>query len=83
MIECSDGKVRKCVPVVASWLRDLIKKTKRLALKSMSCPNCETPKSQYERYAPEGGSIATRDHLTYQEAFLTQISATSPSEILL
>ena len=42
-MNCADGKVRQCFPVLAAWIADHAENETLHGLKRMSCPKCEAP----------------------------------------
>ena len=56
-MNCSDGKVRQCFPVLAAWIADHAENEALHGLKRMSCARCEVPIESL-------GSDATEVHPT-------------------
>jgi len=42
-INCTDGKVRRCFPLLAAWIADHMENIALHGLKSNVCPRCEVP----------------------------------------
>jgi hypothetical protein len=40
-IDCADGKVRKCFPILAAWVADHMENVALHGVKSNACPRCE------------------------------------------
>ncbi|KAF8542359.1 hypothetical protein BDD12DRAFT_729202 [Trichophaea hybrida] len=40
---CSDGKMRRCWPILASWLADHMEHANLMGVKYNSCPKCQVP----------------------------------------
>ena len=40
-IDCADGKVRKCFPILAAWIADHMENVVLHGVKSNACPTCE------------------------------------------
>jgi len=43
LIDCSDGKVRRCFPLLSAWVADHMENVTLDGLKSNACPTCEVP----------------------------------------
>jgi len=43
---CSDGKMRRCWPILASWLVDHMKHANLMGIKYNACPMGQTPKEE-------------------------------------
>lgn len=62
-MNCSDGKVRQCFPVLAAWISDHAENETLHGLKRMSCPVCEVP---LERLGLDAKEVhPTRDYSKY------------------
>jgi hypothetical protein len=62
-MNCADGKVRQCFPVLAAWIADHAENETLHGLKRMSCPKCEIP---LERLGTDAKEIhPTRDYRKY------------------
>jgi hypothetical protein len=73
-MNCADGKVRQCFPVLAAWIADHAENETLHGLKRMSCPKCEAP---LERLGTDAEEIyPTRDYQKYaritQKYFVTE-----------
>jgi len=42
-IDCTDGKVRRCFPILAAWIADHMENITLQGIKSNLCPRCEVP----------------------------------------
>jgi len=42
-IDCADGKVRRCSPILSAWVVDYMENVTLHGLKSNACPTCEVP----------------------------------------
>jgi len=42
-IDCADGKVRRCFPILAAWIADHMENVALHGIKSNVCPRCEVP----------------------------------------
>ena len=42
-IDCADGKVRLCFPILSTWIVDHMENVALHGLKSNACPNCVVP----------------------------------------
>ena len=42
-IDCDEGKVRLCFPILSAWIADHIENVALLGLKTNACPKCEVP----------------------------------------
>jgi len=42
-IDCADGKVRRCFPILAVWIADHMENVALHGIKSNVCPRCEVP----------------------------------------
>jgi len=42
-IDCADGKVRQCFPILSAWIADHIEHVALHRLKTNACPKCEVP----------------------------------------
>jgi len=78
-IDCADGKIRRCFPIMSGWIADHMENVTLLGIKSNACPKCEVPPealsraghhrardyARYERYERENRSL---DSETYDAA---------------
>ena len=62
-INCSDGMVRRCFPVLAAWIADHAENEALHGLKRMSCALCEVPVERLGSDAEE--AYPTRDYKKY------------------
>jgi len=77
-LDCPDGKVRQCYPIVAAWIADYMEYVVVARLISGFCPVCEIPKNAMGH---ESGTLRTdrlstnayprRDKLKYQRALVS------------
>jgi len=42
-IDCADGKVRQCFPILSAWIADHMDNLALHGLKTKACPKCEVP----------------------------------------
>jgi len=42
-IDCADGKVRQCFPILSEWIADHMENVALHGLKTNACPKCEVP----------------------------------------
>jgi len=42
-IDCADGKVRQCFPILSGWIADHMENVALHGLKTNACPKCEVP----------------------------------------
>ena len=42
-IDCADGKVRQCFPILSAWIVDHMENVALHGLKTNACPKCEVP----------------------------------------
>jgi len=42
-IDCADGKVRRCFPILSAWVADHMENVTLHGLKSYACSTCEVP----------------------------------------
>jgi Plavaka transposase len=67
-IDCADGKIRKCFPILSCWIADHMENVLLHGIKSNACPKCEVPQEQlgsasrhrdrdYTRYERTQGEI--------------------------
>ena len=42
-IDCADGKVRPCFPILSAWITDHMENMALYGLKTNVCPKCEVP----------------------------------------
>jgi len=78
-IDCADGKIRRCFPIMSGWIADHMENVTLHGIKSNACPKCEVPPEElsraghhrarhyarYERYERENQSL---DSETYDAA---------------
>ena len=71
---CSDGRVRKCFPIICAWTADYVENVNLHSIKSGLCHVCEAPKSSF------GSTISSPAPLRdYPGYFRKLIEATHPS----
>ena len=42
-IDCADGKIRKCFPIMSRWIADHMENVNLDGINSNACPKCEVP----------------------------------------
>ena len=42
-IDCADGKIRRCFPILSAWIADHMENVTLHGIKSNACPKCEVP----------------------------------------
>jgi len=42
-IDCADGKIRRCFPILSAWVTDHMENVTLHGSKSKACPTCEVP----------------------------------------
>ena len=68
-MNCADGKVRRCFPVLAAWIADHAENETLQGLKRISCPKCEI---SVERLGMDAEEIhPTREYRKYAQ--ITQL----------
>jgi len=40
-IDCADGKIQRCFPIVSTWIADHMENARLHGIKSNACPKCE------------------------------------------
>jgi len=76
-IDCADGKIRRCFPIMSGWIADHMENVTLHGIKSNACPKCEVPPEElgsraghhrardyarYERYERENPSLDSETH---------------------
>jgi len=76
-IDCADGKIRRCFPIISGWIADHMENVTLHGIKSNACPKCEVPPEElgsraghqrardyarYERYERENRSLDSETH---------------------
>jgi len=46
-IDCADGKVLRCSPILSAWVADCMANMTLHGLKSNACPTCEVPAGEF------------------------------------
>ena len=59
-IDCADGNVRRCFPILSAWIADHMENVALHGIKSNSCPKCEVPPGEIGTDA--GRKYPARDH---------------------
>ena len=65
LMDCGDGKVRRCFPVLAAWIADHVEHVGLNGLKSHGCPKCEVQLEDLETSPREVRRTAPRDYESY------------------
>src|ERR1700709_124990 len=42
-IDCADGKIRRCFPILSAWVADHMENVALQGIKSTACPKCKVP----------------------------------------
>ena len=63
-MNCGDEKVRKCIPIVATWLEDHMENISIHGIKTNRCPICVVASSQLGMIPKPPYDV--RDHAHYQ-----------------
>ena len=62
-IDCADGKVRQCFPILSAWIADHMENVALHGLKTNTCLKCEVPTQEL---GTNSRSYRTRDYARYQ-----------------
>ena len=62
-IECANGKIRRCFPIMSGWIADHMENVTLCGIKSSTCPKCEMPP---EELASRAGHHRARDYARYE-----------------
>jgi len=62
-IDCADGKIRRCFPIMSWWIADHMENVTLHGIKSNACPKCEVPP---EELGSRAGYHRARDYTRYQ-----------------
>jgi len=62
-IDCADGKVRLCFPILSVWIADHMENVALHGLKTNACPKCEVPTN---KLGTNARSYRARDDASYQ-----------------
>jgi len=46
-IDCADGKVQRCFPILSAWVADHMENVTQHGLKSDACPTSEVPAGEF------------------------------------
>jgi hypothetical protein len=63
-VDCADGRVRRCFPILAAWTADHMENVALHGVKSNACPKCEVPPDRLGSLIQNG--YPTRDYATYE-----------------
>ena len=61
LMDCGDGKVRQCFPILAAWIADHVEHVGLCGLKSQGCPKCEVQGDQLRKGPREMSHVRARD----------------------
>jgi len=76
-IDCADGKIRRCFPIMSGWIAEHMENVTLPRIKSNACPKCEMPPEELgsraghhcardyagcERYVRENPSLDSETH---------------------
>jgi len=67
---CRDGKVRKCIPVLSTWLADHIENVNIDGIKTNRCPVCIATLEQLGVLSKK--PFAMHNHAAYERLFLAE-----------
>jgi len=62
-IDCADGKIRRCIPIMSGWIADHMENVTLPRIKSNACPKCEVPP---EEFGSRAGHYCARDYARYE-----------------
>jgi len=62
-IDCADGKIRRCFPIMSGWIADHMENVTLHRIKSNACPECEVPP---EELGSRAGHHRARDYARYE-----------------
>jgi len=62
-IDCADGKLRRCFPILSAWIADHMGHIALHGPKSNLCPKCEVLPGEFRT---EGNSYRARDYARYE-----------------
>jgi len=62
-IDCTDGKVRQCFPILSAWIADHMENVALHGLKTNACPKCKVPTHELVTNAK---NYRSRDYARYQ-----------------
>jgi len=62
-IDCPDGKVRRCFPILSAWVANHLENVTLHGLKSNACPTCEVPARELETNIK---NYRARDYARYE-----------------
>ena len=63
LIDCADGRVRNCFPILAAWIADHMENVALHGVKSNACPRCEISPDMLGSHMQNG--YPTRDYPRY------------------
>ena len=63
-IDCADGKIRRCFPILSAWVADHMENVALHGIKSNACPKCEVPPDALGTDAEQ--TYPTRDYAIYE-----------------
>jgi hypothetical protein len=66
-VACADEKVRKCIPIVSSWLADHMENVNIHGIKTNLCPICTATHSQLGMLPKTPYNL--RDHVDYERLY--------------
>jgi len=61
-IDCADGKVQLCFPILSAWIADHMENVALHVLKSNACPKCDVPT---HKLGTNAKNYRTRDYARY------------------
>jgi hypothetical protein len=76
-IDCADGKVRLCFPILSAWIADHMENVALHGLKTNACPKCEVPTHEL---GTNQRIYRARDYTRYQRYKPANQNASSESE---
>jgi len=62
-IDCADGKIRRCFPIISGWIADHMENITLHGIKSNARPKCEVPP---EELGSRAGHYPARDYARYK-----------------
>jgi len=76
-IDCADGKILKCFPIMSGWIAYHMENITQHGIKSNACPKCEVPP---EELGSRAGHHCARDYARYERYQCGNLSLYSATE---
>lgn len=79
VMDCADGKMRLCFPILSAWIADHVEHTTLHGIASNSCPKCEVPATELGQdpqntYEPRDYAHYARKTTEYKQTQATHIA---------